>query len=103
MEREAIVSALKSAPNITEAAKQLGASRRTIQNRMRHYNIPPGKAGRPRELLPYRTPSVGGLLALAGIAGGAFLVGRWFSKRTAVVGAGDSMYLIGIDILSSRA
>jgi hypothetical protein len=99
LERDAVTHALRTAPNITEAARQLGSSRRTLQNRMRHYQIPPGKSGRPRELLPYRSThvSLGGLLTLAAIAGGAFLTGRWLQRQA----SSNNPYLVGADILGA--
>lgn len=52
LEKQAITKALHESPNISEAAKTLGASRRTLQARMRDYAIPRGQPGRPRQLLP---------------------------------------------------
>ena len=103
LERDAITHALRTAPNITEAVRQLGSSRRTLQNRMRHYAIPPGKSGRPRELLPYRSSSVslGGLLSLAVVAGGAFVIGRWLQRRPQVAGDSNNPYLVGTYLLGA--
>jgi hypothetical protein len=62
--------------NIGKAARALGASRRTLQNRMRHYGMKRGKAGRRRQGLPYglfrgkkRRSAWGGAAALAGVVG----------------------------------
>ena len=99
LERTAITSAIASTPNLNEAAKKLGASRKTLQNRMRAYDLPYGKSGRPRELLPYRSSpvSLGGFLTLAAIAGGAFLTGRWLQRRS----NSNNPYLVGADILGA--
>lgn len=39
--------------NLGRAAKKLGCSRRTLQNRMRQYGMARGDSGRRKELLPY--------------------------------------------------
>jgi hypothetical protein len=53
-ERAKIETALaKHDRNIEETARELGAARRTLQNRMRAYGIAPGKSGRPRVPMPY--------------------------------------------------
>jgi transposase-like protein len=53
-ERAKIEAALaKHDRNIEETARELGAARRTLQNRMRAYGIAPGKSGRPRVPMPY--------------------------------------------------
>jgi len=53
-ERAKIETALaKHDRNIEETARELGASRRTLQNRMRAYGMAPGKSGRPRVPMPY--------------------------------------------------
>jgi hypothetical protein len=109
LERDAITHALKTAPNITEAARQLGSSRRTLQNRMRFYQIPPGKSGRPRELLPRPSraaspaaapaaataasraasraghkSSMGEVFTVGGLLAGVFLAVRWWRGRSEV-------------------
>lgn len=51
-ERATIVKALRDAnDNMDKAAKALGISRRTLQNRMREYQMTRKKAGRPRRKL----------------------------------------------------
>ena len=55
IERHDIERALReTGGKIGRAAKLLGASRRTLQARMRSYGMAPGKAGRPRRKLGYR-------------------------------------------------
>jgi hypothetical protein len=78
-----ILRALSAAGGkIGVAAKSLGASRRTLQNRMRSYGIPRGRAGRPKRKLNYRKHrtlgTLGAMAALAGVAylGGSALRGR---------------------------
>jgi len=67
LERPAIVAALRSqGGNIGKAARQLGCSRRTLQNRMREFGLPRGRAGRRRRVLPYRSRT-----AALGVAGAA--------------------------------
>lgn len=82
LERSAIVSALReSGGDIGKAARALGASRRTLQNRMREYGMARGKAGRRKRLLPYRRKhrvAVGVVGALA--AAGALVIGARFLK-----------------------
>ena len=51
-EREPIERALAAAnTDITKAARMLGCSRRTLQNRMRGLGIPIGKSGRKRKIV----------------------------------------------------
>lgn len=105
LEHDAITRALKTAPNITEAARQLGASRRTLQNRMRHYGIPRGKAGRPRELLPYGGSSFIEIAAVSGVLVGLVaLLGKWMRDKEPTVAGADvrgNIYIHGTDILGS--
>jgi len=78
LERATIEAALERHDgNIGEAARELGASRRTLQNRMREYGMPRGKAGRRKRELPYGKVS-GSALGVLGAA--------------AVVGAGALLY-----------
>ena len=87
LERDAILSALhRTGGNIGKAARELGASRRTLQNRMREYGLPPGKSGRRKRLLPYakrsRSLEVGiGVGALAGV----IMLGRYFARKAPTV------------------
>lgn len=107
IEKQAIVKALDTAPNITVAAKELGASRRTLQARMRDHGIPPGQAGRPRQLLPKgrRLPTgvaVTTGLALGGALGVLVLVVWWARKRVAATVAGaPPVGLHGLDVMVS--
>ncbi len=79
LERTSILSALRQAHgNIGKAARALGASRRTLQNRMREYGMARGRSGRPKRRLPYgrhgaRAAQLVGALALVG---GALYLGR---------------------------
>lgn len=81
-DRDAVVSAIRTAPNLTVAARKLGASRRTLQNRMREYGLPRGRSGRPKERLPYKhgagfVEALGAVAALTGLV----LAGRWLLAR----------------------
>lgn len=80
LERAAIVQAISSSSNLDDAARKLGASRRTLQNRMRHYGIPRGKSGRPRRKLKYskkrKAWSVGVAATAVAMISGAVLLGR---------------------------
>lgn len=63
---------------ISKAATDLGASRRTLQNRMREYGLPIGKSGRRKEELPYKRLSKGtrqtlGALGVAAAVGAGIL------------------------------
>jgi len=75
----------KAGDNIGEAAIALGCSRRTLQNKMRKYGFPPGKAGRRSQMLPYaisrRTKrTIGGALGAAAIIGAGVLGYRHLRK-----------------------
>lgn len=89
LERSAIVAALERAGgNIGKAARALGASRRTLQNRMREYGMPHGKAGRRHRRLPYAVSAptrrivtaIGGVAAVAGAVVGVILAGRYVAR-----------------------
>ena len=76
LERDEITRALRDAGgNVSKAAKLLGASRRTLQNRMRSYGLAPGKSGRPKRLLygKKRKMWVGGAVAAA-VVGSVLLI-----------------------------
>ena len=96
IERRAIEGAL-SKHNVTDAAKTLGASRRTLQARMRDYHMPPGQAGRPRQLLPYARVTAGtaslAILGILGVIGGVAFLSWWRNRKRATK--------IGIDLLGS--
>lgn len=101
IEKQAIVKALDTAPNITVAAKDLGASRRTLQARMRDYAIPPGQAGRPRQLLPYSTslpPGTKTALVVIGLLVGAGLGGALVWRR---LRASKTTTMVGLDLLGA--
>lgn len=103
IERTAISKALAQAPNITQAARDLGASRRTLQNRMRDYDMPPGEAGRPRELLPVDRASSSGDLALLGVVALGAAGVYWAWKHAERVSADQKTAdLRGLDILCRR-
>ncbi len=88
-DRTAVVSAINSTRNLGDAARKLGASRRTLQNRMREYGIPRGQAGRPKEWLPYKSggSTVRTVVGGAAIVAGIVLVARyWRSRETSVAG-----------------
>ncbi len=101
IERHAIERAITSSPNITAASRALGASRRTLQNRMRDYNMPEGEPGRPRQLLPYSNTGTKGDalyigLAVLGIVG---LVWAW--KRIGKDEGERKVAMRGLDLLGA--
>lgn len=88
--------------NVGRAASRLGASRRTLQNRMRYYSMPPGRSGRPRHTLSYQAASgISSLVGVAALLGMGWLAGRWWRNRNAPTVAGDNASLHGTDILGS--
>jgi DNA-binding NtrC family response regulator len=50
LSRESVEAALSSTDTVGKAAEVLGCSRRTLQNRMRLYEIPEGQPGRPARI-----------------------------------------------------
>ena len=75
-DRETLLAAIKNTRNLGEAARELGVSRRTLQNRMRKAGIARGRGGRPSRKLSYGKRAKGwsaGLAAVAGLAAGALL------------------------------
>jgi len=57
--------------------------RRTLQNRMREYQLPPGRGGRPKAELTYQPTAgltLGNITAAALLIGGGYLVGRWLAR-----------------------
>lgn len=78
LDKEAVLQALRAADgNVGEAAKALNVSRRTLQNRMREYQLARSKGGRPKFKLKHRRQArraAGGLGIMAAVAG-ALLVG----------------------------
>lgn len=78
LERSTILAAIANADgNLSRAAKALGCSRRTLQNRMREYGMARGKAGRRKRKLPYgRRSGVMTALGAAVVVGAGFLVSR---------------------------
>lgn len=79
-EKREIERAIRDASSITDAARTLGASRRTLQNRMRRYQLPRGKAGRPRKRLRRRHVAASVLTVGAVAVVGALL----FARKTTV-------------------
>lgn len=88
-ERAAVAAAVSQAPNLNVAAARLGASRRTLQNRMREYGMGYGTPGRRKVELPKAKAAplnavewsvVGGALAL--LAGGALGI-LWLRRQEA--------------------
>lgn len=75
-DRTDVIAALRDAKgNIGKAARSLGMARRTLQSRMREFEIPRGEAGRPKQRFRYRrglqhvrraTPWLAGAAAVAG-------------------------------------
>ena len=80
LDRAAVVEAIRSTKNLSAAARALGCSRRTLQNRMREYGMARGKSGRPKRKLAYgrrrRALAVGGAVAAVGLVGALALRGR---------------------------
>ncbi len=101
-EREAVVSAINTSPNLGVAARRLGASRRTLQNRMRFYGLPRGHSGRPKQALPKRGGGVSAigatdLLLLGGVGAAFYFAGRWLRGKETIVGAdAGSRYVTGM-------
>jgi len=83
IERSAIVGALsRNHGNVSEAARDLGSARRTLQKRMRDYGIPEGRSGRPRSALPYRAGASAGKLFIAvGAIVGGYYLGKLLVKK----------------------
>lgn len=79
LERANIVQAISSSSTLDEAARKLGCSRRTLQNRMREYGMARGKPGRRKRRLygkRRKAWAVGGAIAAAGVLTGLALRGR---------------------------
>jgi hypothetical protein len=85
LERDAVASTIRSSPNLNVAAERLGASRKTLYNRMREFSLPAGKSGRPRVELPHQVgsalPYALGALALVGLG-----YAWWRAGKTSVQG-----------------
>jgi len=83
LERDTILAALRQTDgNISKAARLLHASRRTLQNRMREYDMPEGTPGRRHQRLPYRgRSSAGGALAALGGLAAVVVGGVVLSRR----------------------
>jgi hypothetical protein len=98
LERQVITDAIRTAPNLTIAAQHLGASRRTLQNRMRAYGMPRGKSGRPIEPLPYKSlPSTGTLLTVGALAVAGVLAWKWWQTKPTVTAMVGEDELSGLD------
>lgn len=79
LDRGDVVAALRDAGgNVGRAAKMLGASRRTLQSRMRDYGIPEGRAGRRRRKLNYRSRRMhrNALIAIGAVIGAVAIGAR---------------------------
>lgn len=79
LDRAAVTNAIRSTKNLSAAARELGCSRRTLQNRMREYGLARGKSGRPKRRLygkRRKAWAVGGALAAVGVVAGLALRGR---------------------------
>jgi hypothetical protein len=91
-DRAAVISAINSTRNLNEAARKLGASRRTLQNRMREYGLPRGKAGRPKEWLPYKRSSSSTVMTVVGVGAviaSVIMLRRWLATSDRVAGIVD--------------
>lgn len=75
-DRIKILAAIHQTSNYDEAAKKLGISRRTLQNRMRSLGMTRGKAGRPKRKLGYRGKGVIWAAAAATVAVSALVIGK---------------------------
>jgi hypothetical protein len=53
-ERQEIVEAINTTPNLAAAARKLNVARKTLFNRMKFYSLPAGKSGRPKHKVGYR-------------------------------------------------
>lgn len=84
LERETIAAALRRADgNMDVAARMLGCSRRTLQNRLRSYRMPRSRAGRRKRTLRMSShASAGALAGLAVVAVGVAAVVSRFSRKT---------------------
>ena len=73
LDRQAIIDAIRdSGNNISKAARKLGVARRTLQNRMRFYGMPPHRRGRPKKSMRYSAAKKSyavGAVAVAAVAG----------------------------------
>lgn len=75
-DRETLLAAIRGTRNLGEAARSLGVSRRTLQNRMRAAGLARGRGGRPKRKLAYSKRAKGwsaGIAAAVGLAAGALL------------------------------
>ena len=82
-ERREIEEAQRDA-TITVAARRLGVARRTLQNRMRRYGMPRGRAGRPPKKLKRRR-TVARVATIGAVALGALLLVRATQRAPRVV------------------
>jgi hypothetical protein len=77
--RTEIERTIRDEGSITRAAAALGASRRTLQNRMRAYGMPRGRAGRPRKRFRRRS-SIARAVAVSTAIVGAVVLVNWSRK-----------------------
>jgi hypothetical protein len=100
-DRAAVVSAIQGSRNLERAAVRLDVSRKTLYNRMREYQLPAGKSGRPRRLLGSESgqnAAVGlGALAIIGLVG--YLIYRMDKSVTRVSGHSKTADLRGLDAI----
>lgn len=102
-EREAVVAAIESTANLNEAARRLGASRKTLWNRQHEYGLPPGQAGRRKQELPHASAGVAGVVSAVAVVGVFFGVGWLLRNKTETQIAGDTARSMhGLDIILAR-
>ena len=80
IEREEIARALRENGGMSSAARALGVSRRTLQNRMRDLRMTRSKGGRPRHKLRRRRAAGIGVVGTVAAVAGALLIGRSLGK-----------------------
>ena len=82
-DRAEVVAALRrSGYNIVHAARDLGTSRRTLQNRMIEFGLARGTPGRRKRRLPYRRFKLGSILGgVAALGLGVLAVSKLGGKK----------------------
>jgi regulatory Fis family protein len=99
-DREAVVRAIHDTPNLAVASRRLGVARKTLYNRMREYDLPAGKSGRPRLSLPQHGDGIGALIGVAALIGVGWLASRWW-RQSGSSPAITGTALHGTDVLGS--